>query len=174
MPFAPEQIEDGSGLATAIVYGDEDSCAAYLALRGKTSYAGASGSIGGVEKKMIYLVLGTQYIETLSAKRALGTRSTAEQALLFPRNGVEIDWIVQPPLYIPQGYIDATYEAAELAARGETFLDVVDEERDLKRKNIAGAIDKEWFGRHDQVKTYHLIDQMLKPFLGSVGYRERG
>ncbi len=174
MPLAAAQIEDGTGKTTALVYGSEADCEAYLAMRGRTGYASLSGNIGSVEKKTVHLIRGTEYVEAYAAQRVLGSRATQSQRLLFPRAGVVVDGVTLPSGEVPEAWKNATFEAAELSARGEALYDVVDADRAVKRKRISSAIETEWFGPETRVRYFPLVEELLRPFLSGTGSLERG
>lgn len=174
MAFSLDQIEDGSGKSGALVYAAESACGDWLAQRGFTAFLALSGSIGSVEKKMIHLLRGTEFVEALGRGRVIGERAVATQRLLFPRVGVEVDGRLLPWTSLPEGWISATFVAAEYSAAGEPLHNVADDERLLTRKRISSAIEKEFLPGQTKVKEFPMIEQLIAPFLRPIGYIERG
>lgn len=175
MPLDAEQIEDGTGKSTAVVYNSESECEDYLALRGRTAFVGLSGQIGDFDAKSVHLVRGTEYVELLGQGRVVGDRSTEEQALLFPRDNVEIDGRRFADNAIPTAWRRACFEAAELSAAGESLLNVVEDETGLKRKRLDGVNEREWFQAGARnVKRYPVVDELIGQVTYQLGYLERG
>ena len=75
-------VEDGTGLETSNTYLSEADADAYFLERGDTSWG-----LLGTEKKKAALVTATDFIEQRWGGRIRGVKYSAEQALIFPRDG---------------------------------------------------------------------------------------
>lgn len=181
MAFAADEIEDGSGKSAAIVYGlTADPVAealAYLVQQaGRTSLSDTTGSIdvGGANERLlqeVYLIRGVRYVELVSCNRVQGSKAVDTQALLQPRYGQYIDGTEIAHDTIHAFWLQACWEAAELASSGENLLSVADDRREVKRKKITSALDTEWFqSGSSTVKTYHAVSSILDRILWPIGY----
>lgn len=158
-------VETGAGLTNSEVYGEIADATAYLAKFGKTTLAGlASDAL-----KEAAMREGALFIEQVYGPQLPGERTTGAQAMEWPREGAsyndgkEIDGDE-----VPQDYIYATFEAAELAAAGETLIDSSDASDNLKRKKI-DVLEFEYFAPGTSRKTYHVLEGYLRRLLRPVG-----
>jgi hypothetical protein len=189
LPFPLEEIESGAGKTTGVVFARSDSdpdnpvneAEAYLVPRGKVVFSQLVGSIGSTpnvtELKDVHLIRGFDYVVQLSQHRLQGHRKLRDQALVQPRHGQFVDNILIPADIIAEIWLNAGWEAAELSAAGQPLFDVIDEDQDLKRKQLALGFEKEWFqstGGRTSVIRYHAVEQVLEPLLEPFGHLERG
>lgn len=82
MPFAPEEIEDGTGLATALVYESPEVVAAWLSRRGMTGFASASDGV-----QQAALIRATETAETEAKQWVRSFPVSDHQHLIFPAFG---------------------------------------------------------------------------------------
>lgn len=190
MAFTPDEIEDGTGKSTALVYsttGDPVAeCLAYLTREGRPAfYALGAATINGVPAREIHVLRAVRYVEERARRRIKGLPTVRGQALLMPRRNVEVidegyTWSVDDgQVYIasneiPKHWLRAVWEAAELSAAGEPLSHVVDDEAQVKRKQTGRSLETEWFAEHTKEKTYNIVDDLLRPFLHEIGRLERG
>ena len=181
MAFVESQIENGVGRSTAVVYAPKGSldpigaAETYLNLGGKLAYSSLTGNIGVIPKKEVYAVKATRYVEGLARERIMGWKVNPAQALLFPRSAL---WNQEARQYFPiddiaARYLEAVWEAYELAASGEPLDEAVAAsvliEANLKRKKT-DVLEKEWFAPTDVIaRDYEPIAARLDQFLGSLG-----
>lgn len=180
----PDEIEDGTGKAGAIVYGrtaePHVEAETYLVRSaGKRKYAEATGNlvVGAVTTPLqeIFLIKGVRYVEIYAWGRVDGRPSHGGQALLQPRIGQRLDGHLITSNELMERWLQATWEAAELAAAGEPLFDVVDADRALKRDKTGAALEQEWFqGGKTDIKSYHAVSRLLDTMLFAVGELERG
>lgn len=84
-------VEDGTGLPDAEAYASVAFCDDYFAARGNTAWAAM-----GTPTKEAALRLGCDYMEAVYAQQWAGRRTSATQALSWPRScarGVDPDAI---------------------------------------------------------------------------------
>jgi len=184
MAFSADEIEDGTGKTTAIVYGTSDpiaECITYLIRHaGKTAFADLTGNFddGGANetpKQEVHLLRGVRYIELYGYRRVTGRPREYGQGLLQPRFGQYFDGAQVASDEIHQQWLRAQFEAAELSAAGEPLFHIVDSERGVKREKVSAALETEWFqGGKSEIRIYHVVTQMLDPFLDAVGQLVRG
>jgi hypothetical protein len=147
-------VEDGSGLANAESYASVADATAYHASRGNAAWALAS-----TLNQEIALRNATDYLERKYVFR--GTRKTLQQALLWPRVGVIIDYIYQtwPVTKLTQ----ATCELALRALSGPLIVDQTS--ANVKREKI-GPLETEYFGNSMNSQTFFTtVDDLVLPLI---------
>lgn len=185
MAFAADEIEDGTGKSTAIVYstiGDPlAECLAYLIRKaGKTALAAVTGSldVGGpneTPKQEMHVIRGTRYVEQLAQGRVVGTPRVSGQSLLQPRYGQYLDGVLIDSDTLPMRWLEACWEASELSASGENLFSVADDSRMVKREKTGASLETEWFqGSSSELKIYRSVEVLLFPLLEPLGRLQRG
>lgn len=175
MPFTLDQIENGGGTPTAVVYaptGTADPIApavAYLALAGKTAFANATSP-----KQMTYLRNGTVYVENLARPRVLGWPMSTFQQLLFPRFDIAFNGRYLDVNEIPTRYLWSIWEATELAASGEPLGDIVETRDNVQTDATAGIVTTYFAPGKSARREYPQIQQWIAPFLRPYGMVVRG
>jgi hypothetical protein len=152
-------VEDGTGLATSVSYGSVSGADAYHLARGTTAWAGTEAA------KEAALIRATQALD--GRYRWPGIRHSETQALDWPRDaaydvdGYEIEGL-------PQGVIDATYEAAliELLEPGALSPTVDTGVRSEK----VGSINIDYFGtqRTGYTKIGHCLRRIVRAGSGGI------
>lgn len=184
MAFTPDEIEDGTGRETAIVYGRTADpileAATYLVRKaGKRKYAEAIGDlvvgVVTVPLQEVFLIKGVRYCEIYAWGRVQGKASIGGQALLQPRRGQRFDGHLIQSTELMERWLEATWEASELAAAGEPLFDVIDADRTVKREKTGAALETEWFqGGKSDMKSYQAVSRLLDTMLFGIGELERG
>ena len=108
-------VENGSEVANANTYVNDDEYVAYAAARGRTIATSA-------DNREIQLIKSMDYIEGYRAKFK-GTKNTQAQSLQWPRYSVEIDGYYLDSDEIPQELKDAQMEAAIFVNSSEILKD---------------------------------------------------
>jgi len=158
-------VEDGSGLENSEVYGELEDATEYLAKFGKTALA----DLATEAEQEAAMREGALYVDQTHGPQLPGERVTGAQAREWPREGASYtDGKEIGGDEVPPDYIHATFEAAELAAAGETLIDTTDAGQALKRKKI-DVLEYEWFSPGTTKKTYHVIAGYLRRLLRPVG-----
>lgn len=170
MAFTADEIEDGTGKSTAIVWGTSDPVAeavAWLTKRGKTTLDGLALDAD----KEAALLESVRFLTTETAHRLQGRRSQRDQSLPQPRTGQYVDGYRIPSNELATVWLEAFYLAAELSASGEALGDVVDDELGLRSKGLGrGAITKSWGGAGStNRKKYHAVLDHLALLLEPPG-----
>lgn len=118
MPLTADQIEDGTGKPTAVVYEDLATVAAWLTLRGLTVFAGKAEA-----DQIAALVRATSAAEDEVRLRLRGTAITDDQGLLFPASGA---YSAAGDLFAedarPRTYLEGIRLLAEESAAGRLVL----------------------------------------------------
>lgn len=158
-------VEDGTGKIDSEVYGLLVDAVAYLEKFGKTALDG----LGTEAEQEAAMREGALYVEQVYGPQLPGERVTGAQAMEWPRvGGSYTDGKEISGSEVPAAYILATFEAAELAAAGETLVDTSDTSENLKRKKI-DVLEFEYFAPPGTRKTYHVVDGHLRRLLRPVG-----
>jgi hypothetical protein len=146
--------EDGTGLANAESYVSVADATTYHAARGNTAWASAI-----LANQEIALRLATDYLETRYVYR--GTRKTIQQALLWPRLGVYIDYINQtwPVNKLAQA-------TCELALRALSSPLVNDQSSPNVKREKVGSLEVEYFSNSlDGQVIFTRVDDLLAPLI---------
>lgn len=123
MAFAEEEIEDGMGLATALVYEDVDDAAAWLVRRGLTSFANLTNETGDPKRDRA-LLLATEEAENAIRPHVRCWPRQLGQHLIFPAEGVYdsrgrlLDAILPEGEYLLEEYLQGIRLLAEASAAG--------------------------------------------------------
>jgi len=112
----PLIVEDGTGKPDANSYGSVADADAYFADRGNGQWAALTTGV-----KEGSLVQATDYIDAYYGDRFIGTKSTIEQALEWPR----VDAEGYDEFTIPSDLKKATYEYSYRASKGPLMPDPV-------------------------------------------------
>lgn len=170
MPFAPSEIEDGSGTQGAIVYstiGDPlGEALSFLVRRGLVKLSG----LATVAEQEAALIKGVEYVESAYGERLHGRRKQAEQSLYQPRFGQKRDGEHVDTDGLPIEWLRAGWYAAERSAGGELLDYVADESGGVIAKGYGkGALATRWSSQAPattEVKKYREIENVLRPLLG--------
>lgn len=161
-------VEDGSGLANAESYLSVANTDSYLAVRGNPA-AWTTLSVGDKEAA---LRAATKYIDV--NYRFKGTRVRREQALYWPRTGVDDGEFALDSNVLPSRLKDATAEMALRAASGDVLPDIA-KPGSIRRERVkVSSIEKEteYFGGTSQAVEYREADLLLRPLL-DMSYKVR-
>lgn len=168
-------VEDGTGRADAESYISVADADSYFELRGYTTWATMSEA-----EKEAALRRGTDYMLQAYRVSWKGTRTTATQALDWPRAWVEReDYLVSPvnapqilcgTFYYPSNEVprEVAHACAELAYRAAAG----DLSPDLGRRTVRERVDVlevQYDPNAPQHVVFRAIDNLLRPFLSSAG-----
>ena len=153
-------VEDGSGLSTAESYISVADASAHLTALGDTTFAAETTS-----NQEAALRRATQFMVQRYRSRWKGTRLLRDQALDWPRYGVEVDrWTVLSTI-VPADIANA---CADLALKALTETLNPDLERGVKREKV-GPLETEYDTYSPQAKRWQAVEQALQPYLRSAG-----
>lgn len=163
-------VETGSGLVDAESYASIADVDAYIAKYYPAfvvDWAALSTSA-----QETHLRLGTRYIENKYRARWKGYRTTATQALAFPRTGIEdIDGYCVGSNTIPTRLIQATIEAAKRSVEDVDLEADVDAnsqaiKSESKRLDVLSK-SVEYAGAKATEARYTVIDRLLADYLAA-------
>lgn len=135
MAFSATEVEDGTGLSTALVYEQASSSAAWLSHAARAPSSFNAAGAGGQDKA---LLTATGVVEDWLRGRLDGVVRTKEQALLFPRVGcTSRTGRTFATSEIPPNLLEAIrLMAEEEVANGG--IDVPDDLEDIAAESVAG------------------------------------
>jgi hypothetical protein len=167
-------VETGAGLSTANSYlSVADANTYHTDHSGSTSWSGASQA-----DKEKALRLATQYIDARYDGRWKGSRSNEDQALAWPRaNVVDSDGYILDSDDLPARLEHAVGELALRVLEGDTLFDDISEPGSIASETIvAGPVEfsQTYVGGKSQVKSYPLIDMLVRPLIQDSNIMERG
>lgn len=116
----------------------------------------------------------TLYIDSTYGARFKGERADGiDQALAWPRSGVELNGVSYPDDQIPMLVEQATYRAAYLASSRTGGLSILsDPTKRVKRQKVDGAVEREFFDDGGEVSVgsggRHLIDTEIEGLLAPL------
>lgn len=154
-------VEDGTGKADANSYTSVSYADGFFLARANAAWAALT-----TEQKEAALIQATDYLDSTYIGSWLGNRSTSDQALAWPRDGVVVDGVLLASNSIP-----ARLQAAccELANRAAVAPLLTDESRTVVRKKV-DVLETEYSPHASQQTQYPAVTNWLKPLvLGSVG-----
>lgn len=160
-------VEDGTGLSTA-----ESFCSVATATTYHSKFGNAEWLDYSESEQEIHLRRATRYLEAKFRTRWQGTRVLLEQALSWPRYGVEdSDGIYVDSDEVPTLVANATAELALISAGGETLNPTLDAGTIKRERSKVGEIEEEieYVGGKREVKSFSFIDDMLQPLLAPLG-----
>lgn len=156
-------VETGSGSPSAESFASVAQADARLSGLGLTNWA----TLQTIEKESA-LRRATQYMEQAYRQRWKGTRLLRDQALSWPRYGVEADGYCYDSTSIPVSIVNACIDLAFKAASGDLNADLT---RTVTREKV-GPIEVEYSPNAPENVRYRAIDMALAPFLsGGGGFR---
>lgn len=128
----------------------------------------------GIPEKEIALRLGTQYIDEMYRARWKGFKNNIDNALLWPRSGVEVDGrFGLESAVIPVNLQRATAEAATRVSIDKILFPDVTSPGTMRSKliKIDGAITvrTDYVGGSSDRKRYTIIDELLADLLRPGG-----
>jgi len=167
--FDPDEIEDGSGKPTAIVYADSAEAEAWLTRRGRTRFTALSAA-----DQDIHLLRGTEYVENWAREKMDGRRAFREQGLLWPRYGVWYEERRIPGAEVPERWKNATFEAAELSAAGEPLGHVVEDKRGVTKETTGRSLVSEFSHAYTKQRLYPAVEVLLHGLVRFGVELERG
>jgi hypothetical protein len=154
------EVETGAGSAIAESYASVADADAYFARLGVAAWA-----LLTEPQKEAGLRRGAQYLETTFEFG--GTRSSAVQALAFPRTGMRLHGFQVAPDSIPSRLVDANCELAMRAATGELFTDR--DAQEVKSVTV-GPISQTFKDSTTQGQVrFTIVDRLVKPLLSGFG-----
>jgi len=166
-------VEDGTG---------KDDAESYISVTDADTYNTAHENdavwdAAETADKEKALRLAAQYLDSNYARRWLGYRANADQALAWPRAGVtDIDGYAIESDELPQKLKDAQVEMAVRSANGTSLTPDLTAPGDIKRKKIKVDVlekDVEYVGGSSQITWFRLIDQLLAGLIFSSGQLRR-
>jgi len=164
-------VEEGTGLSTAdsfISVADSDS---YHAKFGNADWMNADA----IEKE-VHLRRGMRWLVTRFDGRWRGTKVKESQALPFPRYGVydaDGNWISSST--VPTALPEAQAEMALRSLLGEDLNPDLDGGAIKREKVETGPVveEIEYLGAKRELKSFTLVEAMLRQFLKPVGRLSR-
>jgi hypothetical protein len=164
--------EDGSGKSDAESYLSVADADSYHTTHGDPSdWSGATTA-----EKEAALRLATQYLDATYDGRWSGVKFSADQALSWPRDSVEVDGYVLSASDLPQQLLDATAEAALKQAGGDTLFPDMADEGTVKSTTVkVGPItdSKTYSGGSRGIKKYRLVEALVKAITKPANQLER-
>lgn len=169
-------VEDGTGKADAESYISVADASTYHTARGNTAWAALASDT--VREQM--LRRATEYITGKYRLRWKGYRVSATQALDWPRSlvvrpdyayaGSNGQTVIGGDYYFPSDEVpvEVVRACAELALRAISGPLADDLGQKVKREKV-GPIENEYVDGAPATVTYTAIDNMLAPFLKSLG-----
>lgn len=152
-------VEDGSGLATAESFLSVADCTTY----NDAHLAVAAWGSASTDAKERALRNATQYLEATYSSRWLGIRSTAVQALSWPRYEAELDGRILSSTALPTRLKDATAELAIKAVSETLMPDQANPGTILSESVSVGPLSTSttYSGGKDQATWYRLADALV-------------
>lgn len=148
-------MEDGTGVAGANAYISVADADAHHATRGITLWA----TLSTAEKEQA-IIRGADYIEGVYGSRFKGLRVAFDQAMSWPRNGVQLDCYLYPSNEVPNAIVKANAEIAFRAASGELQRDVDAQHVEAVK---VGPIERRMSApRNGGQKRYAAIDALMR------------
>lgn len=165
------EIEDGTGKANGQSYVDAAEAREFALARGVT--LPATGSPDPVDAM---LVKAMDYIESLES-RMKGKRTSATQALSWPRSGVRIgcEHDEFPSDQIPANLAAAQCQLVLAIQAGFVLQPILDPNKQLVKRTKIDVIEKEFFSPKEvgagygATATFPAADALLRPLLRSGG-----
>jgi hypothetical protein len=152
-------VEDGSGKSDAQSYISVADADTYHT--NHSDSADWSGADTADKEKA--LRLATQWLDATYHGRWKGTRASADQALDWPRDSVELDGYVLSVSDLPQQLLDAT---CEMALKEGTIKS--------KTVRVGPIIDsKTYEGGSRGIKKYRLAEALVRPLIQPSGQMQR-
>ena len=153
-------VETGTGSSSAESFASVAQADTRLALFGNTAW----GSLATAAKEQA-LRRATAYMEQAFRTRWRGTRLLRDQALSWPRYGVEVDgWTVLSTI-VPDDIADACIDLAAKASLAELNADLT---RAVVREKV-GPLETEYSQYSAETVRYVAIDMAMAPYLRSGG-----
>lgn len=148
-------VEDGSIVVGAESYCSVSDADAYHTARGNTAWTGEDAAKEALLRK------ATDYMGQVYGLRWKGDRVSAEQALDWPRDGVEAFGFGVDTDIVPDAVANACAELALRALSGALTPDVT--RRTIREK--VGPIEVEYDRNAPALPDYQAIDNLLAPYL---------
>lgn len=156
-------VEDGNGIASAESYISLAAADARHAALGNTGWTGSDTA------KEQALRRATVYMVQAYRQRWQGVRATLDQALDWPRYGVEVDGYYVAGDSVPT---DVANACADLALRALTEDLSPDLERAVVREKV-GPIETEYDRFSQQAKRFSAVDRTLAAYMLGGGAMRR-
>lgn len=165
-------VETGEGLANADSFLSVADADAYHTKFGNASWAGTT------DQKEVALRKGTRYLCLKYKLRWLGTRSSKEQALDYPRtNVVDSDGMAIESDEMPQCLLDATAEAALASLSTDMMADITSDSSSgtvLERVKVGPIeIEEQTASAKSTTTIYRKIENYLSPIVVGPNMVER-
>jgi hypothetical protein len=165
-------VEDGTGRSDA-----ESYCSVATADTYHTAFGNAAWAALLEADKEAALRQATRYLDSKYANRWLGTRVYEDQALAFPRSGIEdYDGFTVDADSVPIKIQNATAEMA-LHSLTDDLLPNEDTPGVIKREAVrVGSIEEdiEYMGGKTSVKKYTVAQAFVAPYIRNSFSVERG
>jgi hypothetical protein len=144
-------VEDGAGIEDANAYVDEDFVKDY--------FMGARlAMFDDLGDKESVIVSATQLVDISYEWK--GTRQSLEQGLSWPRDGVEFEG--HEISGIPSAVKKAVCEAVYIVMNHGDEVFSNDNQREVVKESVAGAISVEYAQSADSATKYEVLDKMLR------------
>lgn len=163
-------VEDGTAKSDAESYVSVADCQSYFELRGTDNWSGLAASPDPTAAKEEFLRLATEYIDQCYAELFKGYRVSADQALAWPRECVDVDGVTLASDALPVALVRATCEAAKLIAGGEDMAPTLERGNRIKTKTeTVGPISQRIAYADDAPVTnvYTSVHRYMKQLLDS-------
>lgn len=136
-------VEDGTGTNPA--------ANSYVSVADFDAYAAERGiNIAGQDHSVL-IILAMDYVEL---QNYLGSRTSADQPLEFPRDGSNV---------IPEKIKKAVYEVALLIDQGVNFFESVGQR--VLSESVSGAVSVTYSDKGAQIPTYPHVTNLLREFI---------
>ena len=153
--------ETGTGSSQANSYASVAQADDYFDLRGSQTWISYTTA-----EKEAALINATDFIEATYSESFKGYKSSATQALSWPRTDVVIDDYDFPSSAIPTRLIDATVQMALRSAGGEVLIQ--DQAQRVVKEKV-DVIETTYAEFSDPQQRYPFVSRLLTPLLKSGG-----
>ena len=151
--------EDGTGKSNADSYVTLAECDAYHTNLGNSDWEIDAEDAANVAKRENAIKKATAFIDMRYGGRFKGVRSTAEQALLFPRHGIDNDGYVLEN--VPTAVKRATCEAALKIFLGADLMPDLDRGGKIISETV-GTISTTYSSSAPAGTKYETIENLLR------------
>jgi hypothetical protein len=144
-------VENGTGIEDANAYVDEDYVKNYFMGERLTMFS-------ELEDKESVIVSATQLVDISYEWK--GTRISIDQGLNWPRDSVEFEG--HEIIGIPTALKKAVCEAVFIVMNSDDSLYSNDNQREVVKESVAGAISVEYAQSKDSATKYEVLDKILR------------
>lgn len=168
-------VEDGTGKTDAESYISTADITTYLTARRTTTQL-ATWTAASETVKEHAARLATQYLDSTYKDLWDSWRYSDDQALDFPRTGVEIDGVAYDSDELPQQLLDAAAKLALKVTDGDVlFADMADEGTVSSRSVRVGPITEavSFTSGSRGIKKYRLVEIIIAPLIATISQLDR-